>query len=389
MEGQRPEKIWDGRGEQLADARYTTVDGRMADDLRFTCIHFRVMAHVGRQNANRGWLRVSQTELAKRWGLGRTTVSRAFNALVEWGYLYQRSQEEAGESFCLYKVRLDGDEPLPASARQPRGGVCAVQHTPGQDVAERECALQSTPVCAVEHTGVPSQSTPPQVEVLTTRANRLSPTNADSPPNPRSRGNRGGGIDLVLETVRRADPGRARPVDKLLGPLCRQRTLTAPDVPYALGVLADWGKLRDLDDDGMAAVLERLKDERKAMVKPADVEAAVKDEAPRSEARSRRSAAVAAQQAACPPEVAATWKQVRAALAQTFGQAVFDAWFAEVVAIGLADGRLTLATPSAIHVRYINQNYTSGLVRVAQSAAPEIRTVELIVLATPHAGRAA
>ena len=160
-------------------------------------------------------------------------------------------------------------------------------------------------------------------------------------------------------------------------------------MPYALGVLADWGKLRDLDDEGLAAVLERLKDERKAMVKPADVEAAVKDEAPRSDARNRRNAAVAAQQAACPPEVAATWKRVRAALAQTFGQAVFDAWFAEVVAIGIADGRLTLATPSAIHVRYINQNYTSGLIRVAQSAAPEIRTVELIVLAAPHAGRAA
>ena len=52
------ERIWDGRGDALEDARLTTADGRMADDLRMKAVHFRIMAHVGRQNGRRGWLRV-------------------------------------------------------------------------------------------------------------------------------------------------------------------------------------------------------------------------------------------------------------------------------------------------------------------------------------------
>lgn len=175
------ERIWDGRGEALDDARLTTADGRMADDLRLKGLHFRIMAHVGRQNHRRGWLRVSQTELAERWQCYRTSLSRAFTDLVKWGYLLQQTQEEAGESFCLYKVALDGEAdegPAPAKpAKTPLRGVQPTGYTPP---AEGVCATEhtrvlgeSTPVCAPEHT---PHSIP--------RAHRLSPTDADSTPPP-------------------------------------------------------------------------------------------------------------------------------------------------------------------------------------------------------------
>lgn len=186
------ERIWDGRGEALDDARLTTADGRMADDLRLKGLHFRVMAHVGRQNHRRGWLRVSQSELSERWQCYRTSLSRAFTDLVKWGYLLQRTQEEAGESFCLYKVALDtdvADAPSPASgtdsgkkkrqasASSAHGGVCSTENTP---TSEGVCATEhtrvlgeSTPVCATEHT-------PHSIS----RAHRLSPTDADITPPP-------------------------------------------------------------------------------------------------------------------------------------------------------------------------------------------------------------
>lgn len=209
--------MWDGRGDALEDARLTTVDGRMADDLRLKGTHFRVMAHVGRQNHRRGWLRVSQTELAERWACHRNSVNRAFADLVDWGYLKQRTQEEAGESFCLYKVVLDGegDEQSPAKparAQKPEptdagddagadaaGGVHNPLCTPASDAAGGS-AQPIVHMCTVgEYTRAQWGSTPPSGDGVNTtrertravprareRAHRLSPTDAEkkTPPLP-------------------------------------------------------------------------------------------------------------------------------------------------------------------------------------------------------------
>lgn len=162
------EKIWDGRGDALGDARLTTCDGRMADDLRLKASHFRVMAHVGRQNHRRGWLRVSQTELAERWNCHRNAINRAFVDLVAWGYLLQRTQEEAGESFCQYKVALDGEADT--------GGAQSGVH-PGPEGGAHSSVHTCTPG---EYTRAHSQCAPP----LYTK-NRHTPTHAeDSPPAP-------------------------------------------------------------------------------------------------------------------------------------------------------------------------------------------------------------
>lgn len=191
-------RIWDGRGEALGDARLSTADGRMADDLRLKASHFRVMAHVGRQNHRRGWLRVSQSELAERWQCHRNSINRAFNDLVAWGYLMQRTQHEAGESFCLYKVVLDGEcddgappakspvkPPIKTSAK-PQGECtpeCAPPAGGGAHHNVHMCTLE-------EYTRAHWGSTPPTIYP---RAHRLSPTDEEKTLPPPPRGETGSG----------------------------------------------------------------------------------------------------------------------------------------------------------------------------------------------------
>lgn len=100
-------RTWEGRGDRLTDARMSWMSGRAADDLRLGILHFRMLAHLGRQNHRRGWLRLSQSELAEAWDCSRPRLNAAIGDLVEWGYVAKRSQAQTGESFCTYKVRLD------------------------------------------------------------------------------------------------------------------------------------------------------------------------------------------------------------------------------------------------------------------------------------------
>jgi hypothetical protein len=190
-------RVWDGRGDALGESRLTTAAGRMADDLRLKLPHFRIMAHVGRQNAQRGWLRVSQSELAERWACHRNTLNRAFLDLVEWRYLLQRTQEEAGESFCLYKVSLDGDEPSdgigngPSEPREKRiasdveGGECTVECAPHSPELYRGSAQSDVHMCTVESAPVHSGGVHPprcRIENARTDYRRISPI--ETPPLP-------------------------------------------------------------------------------------------------------------------------------------------------------------------------------------------------------------
>lgn len=189
-------KVWDGRGDALSDARLTQFSGRAADDMRLGALHMRLLLHFGRQNSRRGWVRISQTELAERWGASRTRISMAIKDLVAWRYLRKRSQEESGESFCLYKVLLDDDD-------GDEGGVSQGRHSPPEGVS------------------------PPGDTSVSSRDTRVSPsiehTNrhtaiADSPPKPPEGG--GGGkfsVDWIEEL--RAEGCAPHVLDHLLLPL--------------------------------------------------------------------------------------------------------------------------------------------------------------------------
>lgn len=104
------ERVWDGRGDRLCDARFYWGSGRAADDLRLTGIHMRLLLHLGRQHQRRGWVLVSQSEIAERWSVSRQSINLAIKELVDWGYLSKQSQAESGESFCLYRLLLNEDD---------------------------------------------------------------------------------------------------------------------------------------------------------------------------------------------------------------------------------------------------------------------------------------
>jgi hypothetical protein len=108
--GSKAEKTFDGRGDRLSDARMSMLSGRAADDLRLSGLHLRLLAHLGRQNHRRGWLRISQSELAEQWDVSRQRVNMAIRDLVGWRYVLKRDQKKTGESFCTYKTRLDDPE---------------------------------------------------------------------------------------------------------------------------------------------------------------------------------------------------------------------------------------------------------------------------------------
>lgn len=147
------ERVWDGRGDRLSDARLFMGCGRAADDLRLTGLHLRLLIHLGRQNNRRGWVRISQTELAERWGVSRSRISVAVNELVNWRYVRKRSQAESRESFCLYKIILDDDGEegsVPDAEHSPQTGECSQGGTPpkarGVPDTEHGCSADGTGV---------------------------------------------------------------------------------------------------------------------------------------------------------------------------------------------------------------------------------------------------
>jgi biotin operon repressor len=115
------EFVWDGRGERGEDARLSVISGRAATDLRFTCVHFRVLAHLGRFNHKKGWCRISQKGLGELLSISRRSINKAIGQLVEWGYIEEKTQEESGESFCHYRTILDQGEVRSELPTPPEG----------------------------------------------------------------------------------------------------------------------------------------------------------------------------------------------------------------------------------------------------------------------------
>lgn len=137
----KPDFVWDGRGERGEDARYSVIPGAAASDLRLSGLHFRILAHLGRFNQKKGWCRLSQAGLADMFEVRRQSVNKCVGELVGWGYIDRQSQEETGESFCLYRTILD------------QGGVSGETDTPPEKrtrgvsgIADTSVASGRTPV---------------------------------------------------------------------------------------------------------------------------------------------------------------------------------------------------------------------------------------------------
>ena len=115
-----PDAIWDCRNPesvpslQLAKARFCFIPGAAATDNRLKLQHWRFLAYVGRQNADHGWLRISQTKLAEQWGCNRSTLNTSIRveeklAAVQRHNGWNSQDENAAYQKCLADV-LQEDE---------------------------------------------------------------------------------------------------------------------------------------------------------------------------------------------------------------------------------------------------------------------------------------
>lgn len=405
----KPERIWDGRGDALEDQRLTIAAGRLADDLRLKETHFRLMAHVGRQNGTRGWLRVSQSELAERWAVHRMTVNKAVGQLVEWGYLKKRTQQDAGESFCLYKVTLDDEAELPPEARRRGdgdGGECSPTTAPHRG---GECSPTTAPVKSYDCTRAVRETAPPTIYP---RAHRQTPASAEvitpsRPPRSARRGESGKPVDEHGDkhgtapgiatrgwAARWDQAARAAVLDLIGGPRAHVAevllmplvgTLQPPAGVHAASYvrdvaeqLAHWPapvlaevaiamRARQVRDMMPAATLRQLAAVVAKRMSAASETAARTAAAPRVDADAWLADLMRAD--ASRPDVALARQ-----LVARIGQAAACSWFA-----GLAverDGRrLVVTLPQKFCARFVAQHYAEDLHRAAVALWPEVERV--------------
>lgn len=145
-------KVYDGRFDNLADARLSVIPGYAVDNPNLSGLHFRLLCHIGRQNAERGWLKISQTELAERWDFKRGSVNRSLRELEAWGLVESMSQKQSRDVHCCYRIKMDRLDK----------DVSHTRDTPHQEDVSR---TGDTGV-ASEVTGVSRNRTPPNVSSL-------------------------------------------------------------------------------------------------------------------------------------------------------------------------------------------------------------------------------
>lgn len=196
------------------------------------------------------------------------------------------------------------------------------------------------------------------------------------PQTPAPRKARGGEIDQILDLI--SSFADVRVVDRLLGPLARQRKIEAPDVGYALGALASRPSLARLDDEGLDRLLAALLAERQFSVKPSDIERHERQEQPRFEARqiARQMAEVGRQQAS--EASRAVWARIDRALPGVVGPEVHAAWFAQVAVIEFDGETLRLAAGTRHAATWIEGKLADKVIDAAAAVGIRLRSVSVI-----------
>lgn len=92
-----------------SDPRYTLFAARAVFDDRLTPTDVRVLAALGTFTNRQGWCRPSQTTIAKRIGLNRSTVNVSIKALVAAGYVQtvKQARDNGAQTVSLYRVLMD------------------------------------------------------------------------------------------------------------------------------------------------------------------------------------------------------------------------------------------------------------------------------------------
>jgi len=275
---------------------------RAFSDERFTMTHLRVLGCLASHTDRNGWCRVKQAVLGNAIGIARQTVNARLGDLVEWSYVERHTSKCAGRSI-FYRVLLDNptadqafddgiDELLHAEALDG-----AIPETHNDIESSDQCRLRMTPATADTRCRVHELTPAVRYSDDSDKTLALTASSTPSPPTPANGGGSGRGfanrsglvkgqphhdasrapseIDALLAAVA-TTPDRARAVEEVIGPIVRTRTLTAPDPVFALGTVADFVAKHSPSASDAAAIVDAVRSARRATVKPADIEDAVR-----------------------------------------------------------------------------------------------------------------
>jgi len=219
--------------------RYSIVPGDFARDARAKDVHRRVMGVLGTHSTRNGWVKLSQTLLARELGIARESVNRAVRDLVAWGYLDKRSQAETGRAICYYRIIMD--RPGDPDEDVPDSQIEGVEEASGSG---ETCDVPLTPTCDVPgHTRVTSG--------VTHKGSPFS-SSEERTPNPNGVSAVGGQVDLesvkakaeaatlIADLKAAGAPGDV--VEHLLRPILERRRFSARDRLERLRGLADLAK---------------------------------------------------------------------------------------------------------------------------------------------------
>lgn len=356
MKSNKTERVQ--RASDWHNARWCQIPPAVATDLRMTLIHYRILAYLGRVGKGNGWAEFSQKEVAKLFGVARTTVNEATKDLVEWGYLKKRSQEETKSAFCHYKVVLDND-----------GDVSARDDTP----PDGACRLEATPLSAEDDTRVGIKDTHLETESV-----------SNTPPTPSADHVEGVCAKWgkeIAELWAEESPHR-HVVELLVGPLHSRKR-------RASGIPAYFEFLRSIRDrvgerDFSVSVLERafeLLDEGRSVMPALPQVLGTCERAQRehdAEMRTTKQQIAIRAHEAVEPATSSRTEALRERLRNRLGRNVVDSWFDELVCESFAHGCLTISAGAKFKRDWINNNFGEQLRDCATAEFPHLERLSLV-----------
>lgn len=111
--------------------RYSIIPGRAPTDNRLKGRDLQVLCLLGRHTKRNGWCIRSQVEMARELDVGRATIGRSIDRLMEFGYLERKATgrgrakpDENKQPFSSfwYRVKIDEDTDDAAQRRVPING---------------------------------------------------------------------------------------------------------------------------------------------------------------------------------------------------------------------------------------------------------------------------
>lgn len=205
----------------------------------------------------------------------------------------------------------------------------------------------------------------------------LEPPSRLFPPAPAKRGSRERGrksnaVEDAIQLVRSERPdvaARVAAVDTVLAPIVRRLRLDAPSLDGSLRSLADWIGVKALTAHEATTIAAAVLKDRRASVKPSDIERAVKSQLALRAPAARLSG---------DPDLAGRWPEALAVLEGMVGATQFASWCTTLVPFRRIGARLQVASHQRFVAVHVEREFAASLRVAVQSVWPDVSAVEIV-----------